>query len=415
MQKLLFHGRSLILLAGFLLVNGCGRQEEKPKQVPANTTNIGAAQTPIMSHDDHHDHVTLTMPAAAGHEPEIPDKLPDPEHPVMPTESRESIESQEPRGPDMGEPEEQVQESSIKEEKQEEKKPEAKIPETTNPNQSKSIDFEVENKTGKTIYVTCFSYVKRRDFSRWKWEKSDVYCIEDNAHAIIGLEKIDDEQDRKNVLGYLAVCNTAQEAQDTTYELLKEEQQIDLDEISKLHGKKVVITVEKYGMKGEFLEYDFIDKTDKKKASPSVDFPVENKTGKPLFVTCFIYEKKAKGRWLVAVEDKDDVAIWRYEKTNVVKIMPNEQKMIHVDTIMVKRDRDALEGYLAIFDEDEEQLAQDSIYELLESSRKLSLGLLYRLENKKVVLDIEKYGVSGDFIDFTIKPVSKIDFTKILK
>jgi len=394
MQKLFFHERSLILMLGFLLLSGCGKQEEKPQHKHILDNNHPLAMPHVEASSS--DHVVV-------------DKLPDPEHPqhaqehpVMPMESNSSDES--------------MKETVGKEKKQKKDRVEKEQDDNNDTTPSKTIDFEVENKTGKTIYVTCFSYVKRRDFSRWRWEKSDIYRIKDDDHAIIRMDKIEDPQDRRSVQGYLAVFNTEQEAHDSTYELLKEENQIDLDEISKLHGKKVVIMVEKYGMRGEYLEYDFVDKNeDPNKKYPSLDFPVENKTGKTLFATCFVYEKRAKGRWLVAVEDKDDAAIWRYEKTNVVKILPNKQKMIHVDTIAVKRDRDALEGYLAIFDEDEEQMAQDSIYELLESSRKLNLGVLSRLENKKIVLDIERYGVSGDLIDFTIKPTRKIDFTKIIK
>jgi len=475
MQTLFFYGRFLIMLTGLLLFNACGKHENKIKKPVTHNHDH-------KNHDDHYKHVTLDMPPAAGHEEEIPHKLPNPEHaqtPMMPEEPAQVITTQDMHiSESMGKPHEEVHEFSepnnnnndtnytekinrsddrdttdtkrshdntdykgTRDKITNDKLTGAKIRDnkvirdTTSDNVSKkssgdsideitgyntvlskSIDFEVENTTGKTLYVTCFSYIKRRDFGRWKWEKSDVYRIEDNAHAIIALEKIDDPQDRENVLGYLGVFNSEEKAQESTYELLPEENQIDLDEISKLHGKKVVIMIEKYGIRGEFLDFDFIDKAARdKQTSEEVDFPVENKTGKPLFVTCFVYEKKAKGHWLVAVEDKDDVAIWRYDKTNVIKIMPNEQKIIDVDTISVKRDRDSLEGYLAIFDEDEEQQAQDCVYELLESYRKLNLGILVRLQNKKVVLDIEKYGISGDLIDFTIKPVSKIDFTKILK
>ena len=62
---------------------------------------------------------------------------------------------------------------------------------------------------------------------------------------------------------------------------------------------------------------------------------------------------------------------------------------------------------------DEEMKAYEATYEQLESDRKLNLGELMRLKNKKIVIDVEKYGMLNDFLDYTIKPVSHIDFTKV--
>jgi hypothetical protein len=283
----------------------------------------------------------------------------------------------------------------------------------TNPGE---IDFEVHNVTGKTMYVTCFSYIKKRDFARWRWDKSPIYLIQNNQTVVIDIDTIPDEQDRAKTFGYLAVFNDQKSAEDATYELLDDRSTLDLDQLAQLKGKRVTIEVEKYGVRGEFLDYDFIAKKKAEQAiAPELDFSVENKTGKTIFATCFVYEKKAKGSWVAALEDKDDMSAWRFDKTPIIKLAPGQTDIINVDTITSNRDRSYVRGYLAVFDENEEQLAQDSVYELLDSRYKLHLGELPRLKNKKVVIDVEKYGVAEDFFDFTIKESRKIDFTKIGK
>lgn len=276
------------------------------------------------------------------------------------------------------------------------------------------LDFDVENKTGKTIYVTCFTYQRRIAFGHWHWAKSPIYKLDDNQITTIDIDSITDEQDRKHVFGYLAILPTQKEADDAIFELLPDKNKLDLDLIIELKGKKVTINVEKYGSRGDYFEYDFINKTgDLKSDIPELDFAVENKTGKPIFVTCFVYQKKAKSTWLASFEQKDDMAVWRFDKTPIIRIDPGKVGLVDVDTIENNSDRQYVRGYLAIFDEDEEDMAYKSVYELLETNRKLNLGELWRLKNTKIVIEIEKYGIMQDFINYTIKPRSEIDFTKI--
>lgn len=135
---------------------------------------------------------------------------------------------------------------------------------------SSELDFEVENQTGKTIYITCFSYIKKRPFSRWHWNKSPVYKIDDNQTVVVDLPTISDEEDRNNAFGYLGVFDNAQDAENSTIELLDDNKKIDLDIIAQLHGKKVTIDVEKYGIVGEFYDYDFQDINKKKRLKKSL-------------------------------------------------------------------------------------------------------------------------------------------------
>lgn len=281
----------------------------------------------------------------------------------------------------------------------------------TNP---KELDFEVTNLTGKTLYVTCFAYQRKSYFRNWRWDKSPVYEIESGKSAIVDIDTIPDESDRKNTYGYLGVFPTRQEAEDATVELTHDRQKLDLDVLYKLKGKRVTIEIERYGVKGEFLEYDFVDKnpTSQKKNVKGFQFAVENNSGRPVFVTCFVYQKKAKGAWIGSTEDKDDMAIWRFDKTNVIRLEPYSTGIINTDDIMTQRDRSYLRGYLGVFTETEEELANKATFELLEPRHKLNIGVISEINNKKIMIDVEEYGIQEDFFDFVIKPTSKIDFTK---
>lgn len=290
---------------------------------------------------------------------------------------------------------------------------------------TQELDFEVENSTGRTIFIVCFIYLKKRPFSRWRWDKSPTYKLENNQIVKIDLDTIPDNEDRASTFGYLGVFEDEKSANRSTFELLDDHQKIDLDLVSQLKNKKVVIEVEKYGIAGEFYEYDFKDKTKEKESYPELDFYAENKTGKTIFVTCFVYQKKAKGSWLAKKtkeawtfeEDaRDDMSVWRFDKTPVIKLKPNQISKIDVDTIVEKRDREYVRGYLAVFDENEKDKAEKSVYELLpmDSRKKIELGRLINIKDKKVIIYIETYGIMGDFIDYVVKLPRKPDITKIV-
>ena len=196
----------------------------------------------------------------------------------------------------------------------------------------------------------------------------------------------------------MGVFDTQKEAEDSIYELLPDKNKIDLGRIIKIKDKKAVVGIEKYGFKKEILDFRLVDEIEKR--VPELDFIVENKTGRPLWITCFIYQKKT------------DQPVWRYDKTPVKLIQPNEMIIIDVDAIKEKYDRVYLRGILAVFDETKEKLAKEITYELLPENNKIELYRLMMLRDKKVVLEAEKYGIIGDIVEFSVKPVRKIDFIK---
>lgn len=255
---------------------------------------------------------------------------------------------------------------------------------------SEELDFEVENKTNKTVFVTCFSYIQKEPFTRWRWDKSPIYKLEANQNTIINIDTIPDQEHREHIFGYLAVFENEKEAHDAIYELTNDRNKIDLDIIYKLKNKKVVIGIEKYGFKP--AKFDVRIKNDTPPHEEELDFVVENQTGKAIFVTSFAYQLQ------------DNIhRVWEYDKSAVHKLEPGQASVINVSTIDNKRDKDFMYGHLAIFDETEEQEAHDSTYELLEPSQRLALGKLSRLAGKKVVLGIEKYGSLGKITEFDLQ------------
>lgn len=261
------------------------------------------------------------------------------------------------------------------------------------------LGVRIKNSTNKKVYVTCFSYIKKENFDRWRWDKSPVMELNPHQEDLIKLDPISDDDIRNNVYGYLAVFDTKAEAEDAIYELLDDAKKIDLDLISQIQDKVITVAVEQYGFKKDRLSYGF-DSTKKADALPNFNFEVENKTGQPVYVAAFIYEKKK------------DMPVWQYTKTPLAHIAAGEQSKIDVSGITNAYDWKYMRGYLGIFREDEKQQAEESTYELLEPSQKLTLGLLNDINNHKITLQAEEYGVVGDFIDYTVKPLKRIDFKK---
>jgi len=119
-----------------------------------------------------------------------------------------------------------------------------------------------------------------------------------------------------------------------------------------------------------------------------LDFEVHNSTEQTIFVTCFSYTQKERR------------TRWRWDKSPVYEIVPHTETMVNIDTILDEEHRESTFGYLAIFNN--KQAADDAIYELTEDNQKIDLDLLFKLENKKVVIDIKKYGFKKEQIDFAV-------------
>lgn len=255
------------------------------------------------------------------------------------------------------------------------------------------LDFKVKNDTGKTIYVSCFSYIQKVQFTRWHWDKSPIYKLEPDDTVVLNIDTIPDNEHRDDVFGYLTIFEDEKQAHDSIYELVKDNRKIDLDRLSNLKDKTVIVSIEKYGIHTEKYDFDVVDEFKKKELHPELDFVLENGTGKTLYVAGFVYQSEDNIR-----------TVWEYEKTPVQRLEPGQKTIIDVNTITEPRDRIYMHGFLGVFEEHEEQLAHDSTYELLLPKNRITLGRLSKIKDNKIIIQVEKYGAVGDITEFDVKP-----------
>lgn len=257
------------------------------------------------------------------------------------------------------------------------------------------LHITAKNETGKKIFICLFSYIKTRVHSMWRWDKSKVFELDDQDSQIIFTDKILNQRIMKQVYGYLAVFNSLQEAEDSSFELTEDKKMIDLDLLYKLPDKLITIKIEKYGLEKSKLNYEINSKEKKVKTNPELDFVVENQTGKNILATCFLYNQK---------EGSHNLEPWEFSKTNVVKIKNNQSTTIDLKTVYDEYRWKYMRAILAIFDENSYEHAKEATLELTSSQNKIDLGLLSSNLNRHIIIKIEKYGLSGDFIDFVVKP-----------
>ncbi len=276
------------------------------------------------------------------------------------------------------------------------------IHDRTTPKEAKeaTLSITVRNITKRTLFTACFAYMKKESAPRWRWNKSNIYELTPNKEVTIVLDTFKSAARIPNAYGVLGVFTNYEDAENAIYELLPDENKVDIDLINKLQNKTIVLGIEKYGVVGDIYDYSFIPNTGTIHEVPELDFLVENKTGKALYVTAFIYQKK------------DDMPTWRYDKSPVIRVEANQSGLIDVDTLTNTYDRKYTRGYLAVFDETEKKDAYDCTYQLLKDHQIVNLGLLSALQNRKVILKSQKYGILGDIIDFVAKEPHKISHSK---
>lgn len=257
------------------------------------------------------------------------------------------------------------------------------------------LSFPVKNDTGQVLYVTCFSYLQRHPYSAWRWDKSPICKIAPGEQCLMEIDPVHSKDVEKSIYGYLAIFDTLDDAKQSTYQLLDDTRKLDLDLIQKIGDKTVVLEVERYGVQEQVFDYRLSnDQIQELGFQPELDFFVENKTGKTVHVTCFVYEQQ---------QDSVDSAVWKYSKTPIQTLEAGEIGVIDVASIRDKYESRYMRGALGVFDASEEQAAHNATFQLIPEKKKVKLDRLSALRGKKIVLTIEKYGSSGNFIDYVIK------------
>ena len=247
----------------------------------------------------------------------------------------------------------------------------------------RELDFEVRNDTEETAFITCFYYTKKATGYRWRWYKSPVYELEPGERAIVDIDTIPSKRDRDAVYGYLAVFHNEVDARTSVYELLEDTKRVDLEKLTMLRDKIVIIQEREYGFKGEVLDYSMPKREDVDHAMPELDFVIENQTDEDLWLATFIYQKKGRKPQ------------WKFVKIEPQHIPSGQEVLVDVGTIAAAYDRVNVRAFLGLFKEDEFEAAQKATYENLSPRRRLKVGKLYQIRDRheKVVLRRRKYGL----------------------
>ena len=153
------------------------------------------------------------------------------------------------------------------------------------------------------------------------------------------------------------------------------------EEPKNLTYQATLLSREKAGIIGE----KHIDFSAKARKERRLKVNVENTTETKIYVVVFSYIKR---------HTRGDR--WRWDKSNIYQLNPNESTVIKIDPIVNKINRNGIYGCIGVFDKKKDAI--DSTYELLDESKRLDLDLLYLLKNKRIRIYIEKYGFKRDTI-----------------
>ncbi|MCK4265523.1 hypothetical protein KAW80_04165 [Candidatus Babeliales bacterium] len=114
----------------------------------------------------------------------------------------------------------------------------------------KELDFLVENQTEKDLYITCFVYQQELDHGHWVFDKTDVIEIKSGQGKFIDVDTLRVPKDAwESVIGILGVFehDKKEDADKSTFELLKPDQKLIVGYLKRYQDKKVVIIPKKYG------------------------------------------------------------------------------------------------------------------------------------------------------------------------
>lgn len=263
---------------------------------------------------------------------------------------------------------------------------------------SKAFTITLENTSTSDLYGCLFYYAKENLENRWSWHKSEVVNIRPQSSAKISITVSSrSKSDLEDVQSCLSVFNNKDDAEMAIIELLSDEKRIDLGKLLPLNNKSIKISPETYGFKTNKISYSIVEQTNSE-TQHELSFSVVNSIGKNIYLTGFIYEHfNAHPQW-------------DFEKLPVVFFPHNASAKVTIPTESNRYNWENIHGYLALFDEDQKQEADFSIYESLDPSNKVNLEALVKINKQTIILEPKTYGILTGFaeeypeIEFAIKP-----------
>ncbi|HBS48190.1 TPA: hypothetical protein DEO28_03850 [Candidatus Dependentiae bacterium] len=131
------------------------------------------------------------------------------------------------------------------------------------------LDFYLTNKTGANLYINLFAYEQEEGQPMWEFDRNGPIFAKNGETIFVDVDTIKNSYSRQNVRGYLAAFEENEKtiAENSSYELLKPENKINLGYLSELNSGTVILTAKKYG----------ILTSEKDSRYPAIEFTVKNK------------------------------------------------------------------------------------------------------------------------------------------
>lgn len=124
----------------------------------------------------------------------------------------------------------------------------------------KKFDILVSNQTGKDVFVNCFVYEQPEytyELDPWLYSKTKVKKLHNGQEIYLDLPVVLDPYKWSYMRGVLGVFDGEDSvaAENATFETAKPLNKIELGLLTNLVGKKIVLSVEHYGVLGDFIDY----------------------------------------------------------------------------------------------------------------------------------------------------------------
>ena len=127
-------------------------------------------------------------------------------------------------------------------------------------NNKPSLDLLVENQSGRDLFLTCFVYEQpehTHNFDLWTYDKTEVKKAANGQQIRLEIPSSNDQYRWSYMRGVLGVFDSNDEAvaQNATFELAKPINKLELGLLASLTDKKIILSIEHYGILGDFIDY----------------------------------------------------------------------------------------------------------------------------------------------------------------
>lgn len=123
-----------------------------------------------------------------------------------------------------------------------------------------SLSLFLKNETGRDLYLTCFVYEQpesTQSFDLWKYDKMKVIFLKEGEESQLSVPPIYDKYKWSYMRGVLGIFDkdSKELAEKSTFEIVQPINKLELGNLAKLMNQKIILSVENYGVMGDFIDY----------------------------------------------------------------------------------------------------------------------------------------------------------------